>query len=146
MWCTRCFRTKDFSSPFTPSSSEEEVFDVSSQKRKKKQTKQTKFIIRVTISFKNKTFSSLQSFQAEHKKQLLSLSFQIKFGFFSFFNQPSILGSHWALGAFLPKFCNIHNPTLSASDPTVQRMLGGTQTIPDSTQSQETLVPADRYY
>lgn len=55
------------------------------KKEKTKQTKQTKFIICVTISFKNKTFSSLKSFQAEHKNQLLSLSFQIKFGLFSFF-------------------------------------------------------------
>lgn len=45
-----------------------------------------KFIIHVTISFKNKASSSLQSFQAEHKRQLLSLSFQIKLGFFSFFH------------------------------------------------------------
>lgn len=122
MWCT-CFRSEGFPSP-APSSEGEEVFDVSSPNKKKK-TKQTKFIIRITISLKkkHKASSALQSFQAEHR-QLLSVSFQIKFGFFSFFNPAGILGSHWALGAFLAKFRSIHNPTLLVTDSVVQRTLG----------------------
>lgn len=115
-------------------------------KKKEKKKQQTKFIICVTISFKNKASSSLQSFQAEHERQLLSLSFQIEFGFFSFFNQGSILESRLELGAFLSKFCSIHNPTLLATDPKFKGLLGGTQTSPDSTPSQEKSVPAARYY
>lgn len=95
-----------------------------------------KFIIHVTISFKNKASSSLQSFQAEHKRQLLSLSFQIKLRFFSFFHPGHILGSHSALRTFLPQLYSTHNPTLVAADLTVQSIVGrypnqpGSHTVP----------------
>lgn len=95
-----------------------------------------KFIIHVTISFKNKASSSLQSFQAEHKRQLLSLSFQIKLGFFSFFHPGHTLGSHSALRTFLPQLHSTHNPTLVAADLTVQSIVGrypnqpGSHTVP----------------
>lgn len=114
MWCTRCFRTKDFSSPFTPSSEEEEeVFDVSSQKRKKKkQNKQNRQSLLSVLQFLLKTKHSVlcKASRLNTKTSCYHSVFKSNLDCFHFFNQTSILGSHSALGAFLPKFCSIYNP------------------------------------
>lgn len=130
-----------FSLPPHPSSEEEEVFDVSSQKQKK----QTKFIIHITISFKNKASRSLQSFQAKHGKSCyhsVCKSNLDAFHFFFFFTQSGILGSHSVLGGvLLPKYGLKYNPAFWATNLIVQRRAGRY-----SNHSQETSAPAAQYY
>lgn len=70
-----------FSLPPHPSSEEEEVFDVSSQKQKKTDkvyNSRYNFFQKQSIPFSSKL-------PGQTRKELLSLSLQIKFGCFSFF-------------------------------------------------------------
>lgn len=122
-----------------PSSEEEEVFDVSPQKKKK----QTKFIIHITISFKNKASHSLQSFQTEHGKSCYHWVCKSNLDSFHFLASQVFQGvtQCWGVGVLLPKFGLKYNPAFSAPSLIDQRRTGRY-----SNHSQETSAPAAQYY
>lgn len=130
-----------FSLPPPPSSEEEEVFDVSSQKNKTDEVYNShyNFFQKQSVPFSSKL-------PGQTRKELLSLSLQIKFGCFSFlfffFTQSGILGSHSVLGGvLLPKYGLKYNPAFWATNLIVQRRAGRY-----SNHSQETSAPAAQYY
>lgn len=143
MWCTCCSWTKDFPPPPPPLPRRRKRYLMLVHKNQKKQTK---FIIHVTISFKNKASRSLQSFQAKHGKScyhsVCKSNLDAFHFYFFFFTQSGILGSHSVLGGvLLPKYGLKYNPAFWATNLIVQRRAGRY-----SNHSQETSAPAAQYY
>lgn len=109
MWCTCCFRTKDFpSSPLLlPQRRKRHLMLVHTQKKTRPSLSSVlQFLLKTKhpVLFKDTKGSCYHSV------------FKPKLGFFSFFNMAWILGSHSVLGTFLLKFCSMHNLTLLATD------------------------------
>lgn len=65
---------------------------------KKKKKTQMKFIIHITISFKNKASSSLQSFQAEHKYSCYHSVFKSNLDSFLFFHPGQYFRESLSIG------------------------------------------------